>query len=79
MAILNRLHDVFNIDPTVSVEWLLDAGQLEAVNAFFAPKSQNTLMITFAEQNFAIQVSSKMIDFCDGFKLERLFYLSLFT
>ncbi len=58
MNILTRLVTPFGVDPQTASEWLLDAGQLEALNAFFEPNGASVLMASYADQNFA-QSSSK--------------------
>ncbi|BHF75291.1 Dynein heavy chain 5, axonemal [Sparganum proliferum] len=59
MNILGRLQRTFSVEPAVSVEWLIDAGQLEAVNTFFAENGAPVLMVTYADQNFNIQKSKE--------------------
>lgn len=60
MGILAHLEKPFGIDAQSASEWLLDAGQLEALNAFLEPKGATVLMATYADQNFGVQSSSTL-------------------
>ncbi len=61
MHIRTRLQRVFGVDPNTAVEWLLDAGQLEALNLFFTPNKATIRVVTYADQNFVVQSSSEFL------------------
>lgn len=60
MYILTRLEREFGVVAQTASEWLLDMGQLEAINAFLEPNSAKVLMVTYTDQNLNIQsIASK--------------------
>lgn len=61
MNILSRLEREFGVEAQRASEWLLDSGQLEAVNAFLEPNSAKVLMVTYADQNFNVHSTASKI------------------
>lgn len=77
MNILMRLERAFGVEPQAASEWLLDYGQLEALNAFFEANGAKVLMVAFADQNFNVHsTASKLTLQCCQTAFKRLWHSS---
>ena len=61
MNILTRLERVFGVEAQSAAEWLLDPGQLEALNIFFDQNGAKALMVAYADQNFNIHSTASKL------------------
>ncbi|VDN95862.1 unnamed protein product [Rodentolepis nana] len=66
MYILTRLEEEFGVSPQTASEWLLDVGQLEAIDDFLEPNNAKVLMVTYTDQNLNIQSLAK-----EAFKIQK--------
>ncbi|EUB62286.1 Dynein heavy chain 5, axonemal [Echinococcus granulosus] len=66
LNILMRLERAFGVETQTASEWLLDFGQLEALNIFFEANGAKVLMVTYADQNFNVHSTAK-----EAFKIQK--------